>query len=77
MRSKLLVCALIVAVAGLTLQAQRRGRWFSDSGFDVPVDPAPLQGGGDPRRFPGDGPAAVGLLIQGQAVEVALDVGVV
>jgi hypothetical protein len=40
------------------------------------LDPAPLQGGGDPRWFPGDGPAAVGLLIPGQAVEVAVNGGV-
>ena len=40
-------------------------------------DPAPLLGGGDPRWFPGKGPATVGLLVAAQAVQVALDDGVV
>jgi hypothetical protein len=45
MRSKLLVCALIIAAAGLTLEAQRGGRWFGGAGFDVPIDPAPKYDG--------------------------------
>ena len=45
MRSRLLACALIIAVAGLTVEAQRRGRWFGGSGIDVPIDPAPRYDG--------------------------------
>jgi hypothetical protein len=45
MRSKLLFCAVIILVAGLTLRAQRRGRWFGGAGFDVPIDSAPKYDG--------------------------------
>jgi len=45
MRSRVLACAVIVAVAGLSVEAQRRGRWFNGPGFDVPVDPAPKYDG--------------------------------
>ena len=42
---KFLACVLIVAAASLTLQAQRRGRWFGGAGFDVPIDAAPKYDG--------------------------------